>query len=147
MNASASLLALLLGAGLANFQVVLLATEGGINPGEERLTLEQDGSVLRRTWRLSQGSPREERWAAAPAVVEAVAAALEEARFFEFPELLNEVTGSVAAFSTTLEVRQDTRRHAVTSYRHGSPPPPQRFVELVQRIRELILASRPSPTP
>ncbi|NWF99805.1 MAG: hypothetical protein HXY19_02520 [Thermoanaerobaculaceae bacterium] len=147
MNAPCNLLALLLGAGLASFQLVLLSTEGGINPGEERITLDQDGSVLVRSWRLSQGSPREERWAVGPAVVEAVAAAIAEAQFFEFPELLNEATGAVAAFSTTLEVGTDSGRHSVTAYRHGSPPPPQRFVQLAQRIRELVLKARPSPPP
>jgi|GEM_PF-7082793 len=139
------LLAAVGGAPPPPFSLVLLATEGGINPGEERITLAADGSVTVRRWRLAQGGPLEERWAVGPEVVGAVQQALAEAGFDQLPELLNEAHGALVAFSTSLEVRHGDDRRTVTAYRHGTPPPPTAFVTLTTRIRDLILAARPSP--
>lgn len=130
------------------FRLVLLSTEGGINPGEERITLDEDGAVTVRRWRLAQKGALEERWAVPPATVAAVREALEDVRFDTLPEVLNEASGSVVAFSTSVEVRAGERRHTVTAYRHGTPPPPDVFVALVAKIRELLLAERPTiPAP
>jgi hypothetical protein len=145
MNLLLVMFVALAGAQTTGFRLVLLTTEGGINPGEERITIEADGSVIVRTWRLSQASPLEERWAVSPDVVGTILDALEEADFPALPEVLNEARGSVVAFSTSMEVVTDGSRHTVTAYRHGSPPPPEEFVALARLIRESVLAARPSP--
>lgn len=145
MSVFLGVLAILFGVNTTPFRLVLLSTEGGINPGEERITLESDGSVFVRTWRLSQASPLEERWAVSPDIVDAIVTALDQVDFHALPEVLNEARGAGVAFSTSLEVVTNGKRHTVTVYRHGTPPPPDAFVTLAKHVRDLILAARPCP--
>jgi len=126
----------------------LLSTEGGINPGEELLTVATDGSVYLRRWRLAGREPLEEHWNVGAEGVARLLQAVDESPFAELPAQLNDATGSAAAFTLRLVVRRRGVERAVLAYRHGSPEIPREFNELVKRLRDLLLSARPSsPSP
>jgi hypothetical protein len=125
----------------------LLITEGGINPGEEFLTVASDGSVYLRRWRLASREPVEERWSIGAEGVARLLRAVEEGRFSGFPPQLNDAAGSAAAFTVRLAVRREGVERSVLAYRHGSPEVPQEFDRLVRQLRESVMAVRPTPPP
>lgn len=125
----------------------LLATEGGKNPGEESFQLSADGAVVHHTWRLASLQPEEQRWSIGAEGVEKVRKALAACRFLELPETLNQAQGADAAYTLRLEALEGGRRHAVLAYLFGSPPPPERFLKLVERIRAILTGGGRYPTP
>ena len=125
----------------------LLVTEGGTNPGEERFELSADGAVVHHTWRLESPKPAEQRWNIGAEGVERIRKALAGCRFLELPDTLNQGQGADAAYTVRLEAADGERRHAVLAYSRGSPPPPDRFLKLVERIRAILTAGGRFPTP
>jgi hypothetical protein len=125
----------------------LLVTEGGENPGEETFDLSADGAVVHHTWRLASQQATEQRWSIGAEGVEKVRKALAGCRFLELAETLNQAQGADAAYTVRLEALEDGRRHSVLAYALGAPPPPERFLKLVGRIRAILTDGGRHPTP
>ena len=141
------LLAVAGGASPAEFRLSLLITEGGENPGEERFELSADGDVMHYAWRLDNPQPVEERWSIGVPGVEKARKVLAGCRFLELPETVNQAQGAEAAYTVRLEVSEGERKRAVLAYSFGSPPVPDRFHRLVERIRAILTADGRYPTP
>jgi len=141
------LLVLAGGASPAEFGLSLLITEGGENPGEERFELSASGDVVHHTWRLEGQQLAEQRWSIGASGVESVRKALGRCSFLELPETLNQAQGADAAFTVRLEVSNGERKRAVLAYSFGSPPVPDRFHRLIERIRAILTADGRYPTP
>jgi hypothetical protein len=135
------------GASPAEFGLSLLVTEGGENPGEERFELSAGGDVMRYTWRLDNPQPVEERWSIGAPGVEKARKVLAGCGFLDLPETLNQAQGADAAYTVRLEVSDGERTRAVLAYSFGSPPVPDRFHRLVERIRAILTADGRYPTP
>jgi len=141
------LLVLAGGASPAEFGLSLLVTEGGENPGEERFELSANGDVVHHTWRLASQQPAEQRWSIGAAGVEKARRALAGCRFLELPATLSQAQGADAAYTVRLEVSDGELKRAVLAYSLGSPPAPERFLKLVERIRAILTAGGRYPTP
>jgi len=141
------LLVLAGGASPAEFGLSLLVTEGGANPGEERFELSANGDVVHHTWRLESRQPAEQRWNIGAEGVERIRKVLAGCRFLELPDTLNQGQGADAAYTVRLEVVDGERRHAVLAYSLGSPPPPDRFLKLVARLRAILTGGGRYPPP
>lgn len=135
------------GASPAEFGLSLLVTEGGENPGEERFELAASGDVVHSAWRLETPQPVEERWSIGASGVERAHKTLAACGFLELPETLNQAQGADAAYTVRLEVSNGEHKRAVLAYTLGSPPVPDRFHRLVERIRAILTADGRYPTP
>jgi hypothetical protein len=141
------LLAVAGGASPGEFGLSLLITEGGENPSEERFELSADGDVMHYAWRLDNPQPVEERWSIGVPGVEKARKVLAGCRFLDLPETVNQAQGAEAAYTVRLEVSEGERKRAVLAYSFGSPPVPDRFHRLVERIRAILTADGRYPTP
>lgn len=116
---------------------VIVRTEGGINPSEEKVTFFHDGRVLLESWSLAQRERRQRSGRLDRPQLARLAELLSQAQQAGWPPSLNQASGPQVSFSVTLTWWQEGKEARVTGYTFGEPPLPEDFGKLTQELFEL----------
>lgn len=116
---------------------VVVRSEGGINPSEEKLTFFQDGRVVVESWSLAQRDKRQSSGRLDPQQFVRLEELLAKAQKANWPPTLNQTRGPQVAFSMTLTWWWQGKENSVLGYTFGEPPLPEEFTELAQELFQL----------
>lgn len=120
---------------------VILRSEGGINPSEEKVTFFHDGSVLLESWSLAQRQRYQKHGRLSRQQVARLEELLARAQQAAWSPTLNQAQGPQAAFAVTLTWWWQGREKSVTGYTFGEPPLPEDFAQLAEELFELAKAA------
>ncbi|MFN3413185.1 MAG: hypothetical protein ACK42L_03895 [Thermoanaerobaculum sp.] len=113
---------------------VVVRSEGGINPSEEKVTFFQDGRLLLESWSLAQRDKRQSSGRLDPQQFLTLESLLAKAQKANWPPTLNQARGAQVAFSVTLTWWWQGKETSTTGYTFGEPPLPEDFGKLTQEL-------------
>ncbi len=116
---------------------VVVRSEGGINPSEERVTFFHDGRVLVESWSLAQREKHQRSGRLDRQEVARLSKLLSQAQRAGWPPTLNRANGPQAAFAVTLTWWWQGKEKSVTGYTFGEPPLPYEFQKLAEGFLQL----------